>query len=49
MLEDFYTGVRKTVMQPDELLVDIAFPALKAKQKGNVHQACACVARKPSP
>ena len=34
MLQDFYTGVRKTVMQPDELLVDIAFPALKTNQKG---------------
>ena len=33
-LEDFYVGVRKTVMQPDELLVDIAFPALRANQKG---------------
>lgn len=34
MLQDFYTGVRKTLMQPDELLVDIAFPALKKSQKG---------------
>jgi carbon-monoxide dehydrogenase medium subunit len=34
MLEDFYTGVRKTVMQPDELLADIAFPALKPTQRG---------------
>ena len=34
MLRDFYTGVRKTVMEADELLVDIAFPALKASQKG---------------
>jgi carbon-monoxide dehydrogenase medium subunit len=33
-LEDFYTGVRKTVMQTDELLVDIAFPAMPAEQKG---------------
>src|SRR5512147_1845895 len=24
-LQDFYTGVRKTVMQPDEMLVEIAF------------------------
>ncbi len=33
-LRDFYTGVRKTVMQPDELLVDISFPALRPSQRG---------------
>lgn len=33
-LEDFYLGVRKTVMQPDEMLMDIAFPALQKNQKG---------------
>ena len=33
-MQDFYAGVRKTVMQPDEMLVDIAFPALKTGQKG---------------
>lgn len=34
MLDDFYTGVRKTVMEADEMLVDIAFPALNKSQKG---------------
>jgi len=33
-LEEFYLGVRKTVMQPDEMLVDISFPALKSNQAG---------------
>ena len=33
-LQDFYTGVRKTVLQPDEMLVDIAFPALQNNQRG---------------
>ncbi|MCS6772499.1 MAG: FAD binding domain-containing protein [Anaerolineae bacterium] len=33
-LETFYTGVRKTLLQPDELLVDISFPALRSDQRG---------------
>ena len=34
LLKDFYTGVRKTVMQPDEMLVDISFPAMTPSQCG---------------
>ena len=33
-LKDFYQGVRKTAMQPDEMMVDISFPALKSTQRG---------------
>ncbi len=33
-LKDFYTGVRKTIMQPDEILVDISFPAMTVDQRG---------------
>lgn len=33
-LSEFYTGVRRTVMEPDELLLDIFFPALQANQRG---------------
>lgn len=32
-LSQFYTGVRRTIMQPDELLIDIHFPALQANQR----------------
>jgi xanthine dehydrogenase iron-sulfur cluster and FAD-binding subunit A len=34
-LAEFYQGVRKIAMQADEVMVDIAFPALKAHQRGN--------------
>jgi xanthine dehydrogenase iron-sulfur cluster and FAD-binding subunit A len=33
-LADFYTGVRKTVMQPDELLTSISFAPLGASTRG---------------
>ena len=34
-LAEFYQGVRRTVMQPDEMLVEILFPALRPNQRGN--------------
>ncbi len=33
-LKDFYQGVRKIAMQPDEMMVDISFPAMKSTQRG---------------
>lgn len=33
-LRDFYAGVRKTALQPDEMLVDISFPAMTASRRG---------------
>jgi len=33
-LREFYSGVRQTVMRPDEMLVDISFPALQPNQHG---------------
>lgn len=33
-LADFYTGLRKTVMRPDEMLTSITFPALADHERG---------------
>lgn len=33
-LNDFYTGVRRTVMRPDEILIDISFPAMNGNVLG---------------
>jgi carbon-monoxide dehydrogenase medium subunit len=33
-LKDFYKGVRRTVMTPDEMLVDISFPAMNSNARG---------------
>jgi carbon-monoxide dehydrogenase medium subunit len=33
-LAEFFTGVRRNLMQPDEMLVDISFPALTENQRG---------------
>ncbi len=37
-LSEFYTGVRTNVMQPDEMLVDIYFPALMSNQRGTFYK-----------
>lgn len=33
-LDDFYTGVRRTLMEPDEMLTDIIIPVMKPDQQG---------------
>lgn len=33
-LTEFYTGVRRTIMQPNEMLTDISFPAMATSARG---------------
>lgn len=33
-LSEFYLGVRRTVMQPDEMLIEINFPGMRDNQRG---------------
>jgi xanthine dehydrogenase iron-sulfur cluster and FAD-binding subunit A len=37
-LAEFYQGVRRNVMQPDEMLLDIYFPALQTNQRGTFYK-----------
>ena len=37
-LADFYKGVRVNVMEPDEMLVEIKFPALRTNQRGTFYK-----------
>lgn len=37
-LAEFYTGLRKTVMQPDEMMTAIVFPALGDGQRGRFYK-----------
>ena len=37
-LNDFYTGVRRNIMHPDEMMVDIFFPALQANKRGTFYK-----------
>ena len=34
-LQEFYLGVRKTVLKPDEMVVEILFPGMQKDQKGD--------------
>ena len=36
-LKDFYTGVRKTVLEANEMIIDIAFPAMENNQKRQLY------------
>ena len=37
-LNEFYNGVRRNLMHPDEMMVDINFPALRTNQRGTFYK-----------
>jgi xanthine dehydrogenase iron-sulfur cluster and FAD-binding subunit A len=37
-LSDFYTGVRNTLLQPDEVVMEVQFPAMENSQKGTFYK-----------
>lgn len=47
-LADFHTGVRKTVLEPDEMVTDIAFAPLPESARG-ILSSWGCAAPRPSP
>ena len=47
-LHAFYTGVRRTIMRPEEMLVEIQFPAHAAQSVRHLLSSWGCAAPRPS-